>query len=72
VAFTDGIPDARDPHGTFFTEPRLMRLIHRLGGTSAEQVAAEIQEQLVAHIATAAQFDDITLLVLRRSGASAS
>ena len=66
VAFTDGIPDARDPQGQFFTEPRLLRIIEHMEKASAEQVASEIQEQLVAHISTAAQFDDITMVVIRR------
>ena len=66
VAFSDGIPDARDPHGKFFTEARLLRMVEQMATTPAEQAAAEIQETLVAHIATAAQFDDITLMVIRR------
>jgi len=68
VVFSDGIPDARDPHGAFFTEKRLAELVSGMGTTPAESAAAEIQEQLVAHIATAAQFDDITLMVIRRQG----
>jgi serine phosphatase RsbU (regulator of sigma subunit) len=70
VAFTDGIPDARDPQGQFFTEPRLLRIVEGMGGMSSEQVASEIQEQLVAHISTAAQFDDITMVVIRRAPVS--
>jgi sigma-B regulation protein RsbU (phosphoserine phosphatase) len=70
VAFTDGIPDARDPQGQFFTEPRLLRIVAAMGGMSSEHVASEIQEQLVAHISTAAQFDDITMVVIRRAPVS--
>ncbi|HUR36104.1 MAG TPA: SpoIIE family protein phosphatase [Vicinamibacterales bacterium] len=66
VVFSDGIPDARDPRGAFFTERRLLALVESMRDTPAEQAASDIQEQLVAHIATAAQFDDITLMVLRR------
>jgi phosphoserine phosphatase RsbU/P len=71
VAFSDGIPDARDPHGRFFTEARLLRMVEQMQTTKAEQAAAEIQEALVAHISTAAQFDDITLMVIRRQAAGA-
>jgi sigma-B regulation protein RsbU (phosphoserine phosphatase) len=66
VAFTDGIPDARDPHNKFFTEARLLRMVEQMRATPAEPAAAEIQESLTAHISTAAQFDDITLMVIRR------
>jgi phosphoserine phosphatase RsbU/P len=67
VAFTDGIPDARDPHGKFFTEARLLRMVEQMATTPAEQAAIEIQEALATHIATAAQFDDITLMAIRRA-----
>lgn len=70
VAFSDGIPDARDPHGKFFTEARLLRMVEQMSATPAEQAAADIQEALVAHISTAAQFDDITLMVIRRGQAA--
>jgi sigma-B regulation protein RsbU (phosphoserine phosphatase) len=67
VVFSDGIPDARDPHNKFFTEARLLRLVEEVPREkTAEQVAADIQEILTAHISTAAQFDDITLMVIRR------
>jgi serine phosphatase RsbU (regulator of sigma subunit) len=67
VVFSDGIPDARDPHGRFFTEARLLRMVEAVTAqTGAERVAADIQEALTDHISTAAQFDDITLMVIRR------
>ena len=66
VVFSDGIPDARDPHNKFFTEARLLRTVEQMRDNPAEGVAAEIQETVTAHIATAAQFDDITLMVIRR------
>jgi len=66
VCYTDGCTDARDPDGRFFTEERLIRLIESMGTTPAEQVAAQILEALSAHISTALQFDDITLIAIRR------
>jgi sigma-B regulation protein RsbU (phosphoserine phosphatase) len=67
VVFSDGIPDARDPHQKFFTEARLVRMVEETQASqTAEQIAANIQEALAAHISTAAQFDDITLMVIRR------
>jgi sigma-B regulation protein RsbU (phosphoserine phosphatase) len=70
VVFSDGIPDARDPHGKFFSEARLLRMVEGVqASTPAERVASDIQEALTAHISTAAQFDDITLMVIRRTDA---
>lgn len=70
VVFSDGIPDARDPHGKFFTEAKLVRMVEATDATSsAERIASDVQDALVAHVATAAQFDDITLMVIRRDAA---
>jgi sigma-B regulation protein RsbU (phosphoserine phosphatase) len=72
VVFSDGIPDARDPHQKFFTEARLLRMVEDTQASrTAEQIAGDIQEALAAHISTAAQFDDITLMVIRRHASSA-
>jgi serine phosphatase RsbU (regulator of sigma subunit) len=66
--FSDGVPDARDPHGKRFEETRLLRLVAETPPErTAEQVAAEIQEHVTAFIATADQYDDVTLLVIRRT-----
>lgn len=68
VVFSDGIPDARDPHGKFFTEARLLEIVKNVqASTPAERVASDIEEALTAHISTAAQFDDVTLMVIRRN-----
>jgi phosphoserine phosphatase RsbU/P len=65
-AFTDGATDARDPHGAFFTEPRLLALAGEDVTLTAEGLVTRVEETLLAHISTAAQYDDITLLTVRR------
>jgi sigma-B regulation protein RsbU (phosphoserine phosphatase) len=65
-AFTDGATDARDPHGGFFTEARLLALAGEDPDQSAASLLARVDETLMAHISTAAQYDDITLLAVRR------
>jgi len=70
-AFTDGATDARSPQGEFFTEKRLLEAVTDLGrATSAEALVTRLQERLVAHMSTAAQYDDITMMVVRRALAS--
>jgi sigma-B regulation protein RsbU (phosphoserine phosphatase) len=66
VIFSDGIPDARDPHGKFFTEAQLVSIVETMRGAPAGDVAARVEERLIEHISTAAQFDDITLMAVRR------
>jgi sigma-B regulation protein RsbU (phosphoserine phosphatase) len=68
--FTDGVPEARDPAGGFFTEARLRTLITDPPPSTARDLLSRIYVELMAHIATAAQFDDITMLAVRRLPAS--
>ena len=67
LAFTDGVPEARDAAGAFFTEARLRTLIDNPTPASAEELVARIHTELTAHIGTAVQFDDITMLAVRRA-----
>lgn len=64
--YTDGVTDARSPEGAFFTEQRLFSLVGR-GAPSAQALVDEVEGQLKAHIGDAAQFDDITMMALRRT-----
>jgi sigma-B regulation protein RsbU (phosphoserine phosphatase) len=70
VCYTDGVTDARDPQGRFFSEARLVKFVEGLGATPAEQVASQLLEGLTAHISTALQFDDITMIIIRRERTS--
>ena len=65
VSYTDGVPEARAPDRSFFTEKRLLTVIER-PAASAEVLLDRIFDAVGAHIADADQFDDITLLAFRR------
>jgi phosphoserine phosphatase RsbU/P len=65
-AYTDGVTDARAPDGAFFGERRLFELVAG-GAPSAQALVEDVAAQLTAHIAEAPQFDDITMLALRRA-----
>lgn len=63
--FTDGVLDARDPSGQLFTEKGLLSLLSQPFPTVAT-LLDRIETRLKAHIASANQFDDITMLAARR------
>ncbi|MGY1409005.1 MULTISPECIES: PP2C family protein-serine/threonine phosphatase [unclassified Luteimonas] len=65
VAFTDGVTDAVDAGGVAYSEQRLLSRIGA-GDRSARDTVADVREDLQAVMADAAQFDDITLLVVHR------
>lgn len=66
-AFTDGVPDCQNPRGEFFGRERLLDSLRRMNG-SAPEFVADIESELRQYIASANQFDDITLLAVKRVG----
>jgi sigma-B regulation protein RsbU (phosphoserine phosphatase) len=66
MAFTDGVTDARDPNGQSFSKEGLLALLEQ-PASSATALVDCIAANLQSHIADADQFDDITLLAVRRT-----
>jgi serine phosphatase RsbU (regulator of sigma subunit) len=64
-AFTDGAQEAKDPLGEFFGHERLIDALYREIG-SADKIISSVESELQRYIASAEQFDDITLLVVKR------
>ena len=63
--YTDGVTDARSPNKEFFGAKRLQQMLERADPTAAT-LLNRIELSVHAHIASAAQFDDITMLAVRR------
>jgi len=66
AVFTDGAPDTKDPAGVFFGRKQLNALLCRQHDSTSgllEMVGNALQK----HMAGANQFDDITLLAVRRT-----
>jgi phosphoserine phosphatase RsbU/P len=63
--YSDGVTDARDPERQFFGEKRMLELVAR-PAPSATALLDRFEANLQAHIASADQFDDITMLAVRR------
>ncbi len=62
---TDGITDAENGSGEFFSNDRLEKLLVKPYST-AEQLVDAVKLALVQHIESADQFDDITMMAVRR------
>jgi len=65
VAYTDGVVDARNTQGEAFTEKSLVSYIGK-PFTSAFSLLKSLEYQINIHIEKAPQFDDITIMALRR------
>ncbi|HET9493768.1 MAG TPA: SpoIIE family protein phosphatase [Chloroflexia bacterium] len=66
VMYTDGVLDARNPQGAFFGESQLLSLLS-LPAESTDSLLQALDSSLRSHIAGASQFDDITMLAVRRT-----
>ncbi len=66
LGYTDGVTEANATDGSFFSNERLMAILNRPSG-SVEQLLKNIAGNLRDHIGDAEQFDDITLLAVKRS-----
>jgi serine phosphatase RsbU (regulator of sigma subunit)/uncharacterized protein YigA (DUF484 family) len=64
-AYTDGLTDTENPAGEFFSEKRLIPFL--LGDQPLQPLLKQIQKQVEDHAAGVKQFDDITMLALRRA-----
>jgi sigma-B regulation protein RsbU (phosphoserine phosphatase) len=65
VAFTDGITDATNARDEIFGRERLSAAIGQ-SATSPAALIASLESQLAEFVASAPQFDDITLLAIQR------
>lgn len=64
-AYTDGLTDAQDPEGGLFKKERLLEIAFE-NRSSAQNVIQAIMDGVDSHIALTEQYDDITMVVLRR------
>ncbi|MDQ4077675.1 MAG: PP2C family protein-serine/threonine phosphatase [Chloroflexota bacterium] len=64
-AYTDGVTEARDPASQFFTEKRLLSLLAQ-PALSARALVERVEGALNDFIASAPQFDDITMFSVQR------
>ena len=63
--YTDGVTDAKNQQGDFFSRDRLKRLLSNRYH-SVQTMVDKVKSELNAHIAESVQFDDMTLLVVQR------
>jgi len=67
LVYTDGVMDARNKAGEAFGKSRLQDLLAN-SSLPPEDLIAKINGQLNDHIQNESQFDDITIMALRRKG----
>lgn len=68
VIYSDGVTEARNEIGRFFTEDRLIDLIRRLRSLSAQQAGERILEAVQLFEQGARASDDLSIILLKRLG----
>jgi serine phosphatase RsbU (regulator of sigma subunit) len=68
MLYTDGATDAQNESGEFFGQERLLNTARAGCNLSAVDLHTAILEGLRGHIGRAPQFDDITLILVKRDG----
>ena len=64
--YSDGVTEANDPEENEYSIERLIELLREQRGASADEVVRATYESVDAFAATAPQYDDITMMVVRR------
>jgi two-component system response regulator len=64
--YSDGVTDARNPAGKMFTEKQMLALLQKKPAKSAEELLMRFKTALTEHIDIADQYDDITMIAVRR------
>lgn len=73
ILYTDGIPEARNSEGEMYTLDRLKQAINKHGHIGdSQKLFALLAADLANFVGNEEQLDDITLLILRYTGASDS
>lgn len=65
LAFTDGVPEALDPKDEEFGEERLQAALRRAAQLPVKEMAAKLLAELTGWIADAAQYDDLTFILMK-------
>ena len=66
VLYSDGVTDMQNAAGEFYEEARLEVLLKKHAGASADGLIDTVIDDLIEFRASAAQTDDVTLLVIKR------
>ena len=65
IAFTDGVPEALNPQEEEFGEERLKELLRESAHLPVSEMASRIASELKSWIGSAAQYDDLTFILVK-------
>jgi len=66
VLFTDGITEARNRHGAFFGDQRLLEVLRANSGRTAEEIQQAVLDEVQRYSGGTPREDDIAIIVMAR------
>ncbi len=66
IAYSDGITEARNAHGNFFGEGRLIKILKDKAHLSPEQIGQHILKEIEWFRGDARIYDDISMIIIKR------
>ena len=66
IIYSDGITEARNEQGSFFSDQRLLNLLVKSSSKTAGEIGKRISSEVERFIGDARRHDDVSLVVLRR------
>lgn len=66
IIYSDGVTEARNEIGRFFSDERFLELVEHCHGMSASSLGDRIIDAVSDFVQTARQSDDLSLIILRR------
>ena len=67
MLYSDGVTDAQNATDEEFGEARLQEILRTVAGQPTEAIIDRVFAAIEAFVADTPQFDDMTMLVVRRS-----
>ena len=65
--YTDGVPEATDTDGKMFGTERLLETLNAAANGTAKELLEAVHADVEAFVGTAPQFDDLTMLAIKRT-----
>lgn len=65
MAYSDGVTEAHNPDEEEFGEERLKHLLQRTAHLNVDETSSHILQELKAWMADAAQYDDLTFVLMK-------
>ena len=65
--YTDGVTESTDASGNMFGTERLLETLNRTSLDSAKELLEVVHAEVEAFVGTAPQFDDLTMLGIKRT-----